>query len=100
MGDKNGCEGGLENMVVQGTDAWTNERGDEMVGVNGPIDGQVNGKVNGCATRLVLSISKQTVLEDSVKLLCSRKTILCSLYRIQWLPVGALLCPMVAHYFA
>jgi hypothetical protein len=41
MGDINGCEGGPENMVVQGTNAWTNERGDEMVGVNGPIDGQV-----------------------------------------------------------
>jgi hypothetical protein len=41
MSDRNGCVGGLENMVVQGNVVWTNERGDEMVGVNGSVDGQV-----------------------------------------------------------
>jgi hypothetical protein len=41
MGDINGCVGGLENMVVQGNVVWTEEHGDEMVGVNGSVDGQV-----------------------------------------------------------
>jgi hypothetical protein len=41
MSDRNDCVGGLENMVVQGNVVWTKERGDEMVGVNGSVDGQV-----------------------------------------------------------
>jgi hypothetical protein len=96
MGDRNGCVGGLENMVVQGNVVWTEEHGDEMVGVNGSVE----GKLYGHSTRLFPQTPGVTALASTVKFLCSRVVILCSLYDIQWPPVGALLCPMVAHYFA